>query len=561
MPNSSNMRTGGQILVDQLKIHGVDTAFCVPGESYLAALDALHDAPEIRLLTCRHEANAANMAEAYGKLTGRPGICFVTRGPGACHAVVGLHTAFQDSSPLILFVGQVGRAMMEREAFQEMDFRRFFGQVSKWSVEIMDPARIPELVSQAFHVATSGRPGPVVVSLPEDMLTELAGVGDAGRYRSVQAHPGPDDMAQLRILLAAATRPIMMLGGGTWTPKAVADITTFAEANGLPVCCAFRNQDRFDNHHDNYVGEVGIGANAGVIARLRETDLLLAVGPRIGEQTSQGYTLLNIPVPKQPLVHIHPDAEELGRVYQAVLPINAGMAAFAAAAAAMEPVDSTAWAEDLRAARQDYLAHIEILPTLGDLDLADVVRVLRERLPKDALIANDAGNFSGWAHRYLPFSTYPSQVGPTNGAMGYGVPAALAAALVYPERTTICFVGDGGFLMAGNELATALQYDLKLIYLVINNGMFGTIRMHQEREYPGREVATELRNPDFAAYARSFGAHGEIVERSEDFPAALERALDAGKAAVLELRTDPEAITSRTTLTAIREAAVARQKG
>jgi acetolactate synthase-1/2/3 large subunit len=353
----------------------------------------------------------------------------------------------------------------------------------------------------------------------------------------------------------------MMLGGGTWTPKAVADITTFAEANGLPVCCAFRNQDRFDNHHDNYVGEVGIGANAGVIARLRETDLLLAVGPRIGEQTSQGYTLLNIPVPKQPLVHIHPDAEELGRVYQAVLPINAGMAAFAAAAAAMEPVDSTAWAEDLRAARQDYLAHIEIQPTLGDLDLADVVRVLRERLPKDALIANDAGNFSGWAHRYLPFSTYPSQVGPTNGAMGYGVPAALAAALVYPERTTICFVGDGGFLMAGNELATALQYDLKPIYLVINNGMFGTIRMHQEREYPGREVATELRNPDFSAYARSFGAHGEIVERSEEFAAALERALDAGKVAVLELRTDPEAITSRTTLTAIREAAVARQKG
>ncbi len=555
------MRTGGQILVDQLKIHNVDTAFCVPGESYLAALDALHDAPDIRLFTCRHEANAANMAEAYGKLTGRPGICFVTRGPGACHSVVGLHTAFQDSSPLILFVGQVGREMMEREAFQEMDFRRFFGQVSKWSAEIQDPGRIPELVSQAFHVATSGRPGPVVLSLPEDMLRELSGVGDARTYRAVQAHPGPDDMARLREMLADAKRPVMMLGGGTWTPQAVADITKFAETNGLPVCCAFRNQDRFDNHHDNYIGEVGIGCNPDLITRLKETDLLLAVGPRLGEQTSQGYSLLDIPVPQQPMVHVHPDAEELGRVYRAELPINAGMAAFAAAAAALEPVDGSAWAEELKAARQSYENYVEIQPTLGDLDLADVLRVLRERLPKDALVANDAGNFSGWAHRYLPFSVYPSQVGPTNGAMGYGVPAALGAAVAFPDRTTVCFVGDGGFLMASNELATAIQFDLKPIYLVINNSMYGTIRMHQERDYPGREVATELRNPDFAAYARSFGAHGEIVERSEDFAAALDRALAAETAAVLELRTDPEAITTKTTLTEIREASLAKQKG
>ncbi len=559
MPNSSNMRTGGQILVDQLKVHNVDTAFCVPGESYLAALDALHDTPEIRLLTCRHEANAANMAEAYGKLTGQPGICFVTRGPGACHAVVGLHTAFQDSSPLVLFVGQVGREMMEREAFQEMDFRRFFGQVSKWSAEIRDASRIPELVSQAFHVATSGRPGPVVLSLPEDMLCDLSGVSDAKTYRAVQAHPGPDDMAELRVKLAAAKRPIMMLGGGTWTPAAVADITTFAEANGLPVCCAFRNQDRFDNHHDNYVGEVGIGSNPSLIARLRETDLLLAVGPRLGEQTTQGYSLLDIPVPQQPMVHVHPDPEELGRVYRAELPINAGMAAFAAAAVAMPAVDGAAWSDDRAAARCEYLAYVDIQPSLGDLDMADVLRVLRERLPKDALVANDAGNFSGWAHRYLPFSTYPSQVGPTNGAMGYGVPAALAAAVAFPQRTTVCFVGDGGFLMASNELATALQYDLKPIYLVINNGMFGTIRMHQERDYPGREVATDLRNPDFAAYAQSFGAFGEIVERSEDFAAALDRALAADMVAVLELRTDPEAINTRTTLTAVREAALAKQ--
>ena len=558
MPNSSNMRTGGQILVDQLRIHNVDTAFCVPGESYLAALDALHDVPEIRLLTCRHEANAANMAEAYGKLTGRPGICFVTRGPGACHAVVGLHTAFQDSSPLILFVGQVGREMMGREAFQEMDFRRFFGQVSKWSAEIQDPGRIPELVSQAFHVATSGRPGPVMLSLPEDMLTELSGVGDARTYRAVQAHPGPGDMEQLRTMLVAAKQPVMMLGGGTWTPKAVADIATFAEANGLPVCCSFRNQDRFDNHHDNYIGEVGIGSNPALIARLSETDLLLAVGPRLGEQSTQGYSLLDIPAPQQPMVHVYPDPEELGRVYRAELPINAGMAAFAAAATSMVPVDSTAWAGELAQAPQHYLAYIEIQPTLGDLDLADVLRVLRQRLPKDALVANDAGNFAGWAHRYLPFSTYPSQVGPTNGAMGYGVPAALTAALAFPERTTICFVGDGGFLMASNELATALQYDLKPIYLVINNGMFGTIRMHQERDYPGREVATALRNPDFAAYAKSFGAYGEIIERSENFAPALDRALAAGRVAVLELRINPEVINTKTTLSAIRNAALAK---
>ena len=559
MINSSNMRTGGQILADQLRIHNVDTAFCVPGESYLAALDALHDVPEIRLLTCRHEANAANMAEAYGKLTGQPGICFVTRGPGACHAVVGLHTAFQDSSPLILFVGQVGRDMMEREAFQEMDFRRFFGEVSKWSAEIQDAGRIPELVSQAFHVATSGRPGPVVLSLPEDMLRDLSGVGDARTYRTVQAHPGSVDMDKLRTLLAAAKRPVMMLGGGTWTPKAVADIATFAKANGLPVCCSFRNQDRFDNYHDNYIGEVGIGSNPSLIARLSETDLFIAVGPRLGEQSTQGYTLLDIPVPQQPLVHVHPDPEELGRVYRSELPINAGMEAFSAAAASMAPVDSAAWAKELVQARKDYLAYIEIQPTLGNLDLADVLRILREKLPKDTLIANDAGNFSGWAHRYLPFSTYPSQVGPTNGAMGYGVPAALTAALVFPERTTICFVGDGGFLMASNELATALQYKLKPIYLVINNGMFGTIRMHQERDYPGREVATSLRNPDFAAYASSFGAFGEIVEHSDNFAVALDRALAADTAAVLELRTDPEAINTKTTLSAIRDAALAKQ--
>jgi len=556
-----NQRTGGQILVDQLQVHGVDTAFCVPGESYLAALDAFHDHPEIRLLTCRHEANAANMAEAYGKLTGKPGICFVTRGPGACHAVVGLHTALQDSTPLVLFVGQVARDMFEREAFQEMDFRRFFGQVAKWSAEILDPGRIPEMVSQAFHRATSGRPGPVVLSLPEDMLREPAAVEDGRIYVPAQAAPAPAQMAELRARLAAARRPIALLGGGTWTPAAVADITRFAEANDVPVAAAFRNQDRFDNHHHNYVGDVGIGSNPELIQRVKDSDLLMVIGPRVGEQTSQGYTLLDIPVPRQPMVHVHPDPEELGRVYRPELAINAGMAQFAAAAAALEPVDSAAWADWTRAARASYLTGLEIQPSVGAVDMAEVMRTLREVLPADTIIANDAGNFAGWAHRYLQFSCYPSQVGPTNGAMGYAVPAGLAAALVFPERQVISFVGDGGFLMAGNELATAIQYDLKPLFLVVNNGIYGTIRMHQERDYPDRQVATALKNPDFAAYAQSFGAHGETVTRSEDFPAALERALGANRCAVLELRTDPEAINTRTTLSAIREAALARQAG
>ncbi len=561
MNDGSNLRTGGQILIDQLKIHGADMAFCVPGESYLAALDALHDAGDaIRLVTCRQEAGAANMAEAYGKLTGRPGICFVTRGPGAAHAAVGLHTAFQDSTPLILFVGQVARDMTEREAFQEMDYRRFFDQCAKWSAQIDDPARIPELVSHAFHTATSGRPGPVVLALPEDMLVERVGVADAMAFRPARAHPGPDDMARLRRMLAAARRPLLLLGGGTWTPDAVADITRFAEANDLPVVGAFRCQDRMDNRHRNYVGELGIGSNPKLVQRFRDTDLLLTVGPRLGEMTSQGYTLFDIPNPKQPLVHVHPGAEELGRVYRPALAINAGMPGFAAAAAALDPVDPAAWRDWTRSARDDYLANLEIEPSVGDLDMAHVVAVLREKLPPDTIITNDAGNFSGWAHRYLQFSTYPSQLGPTSGAMGYGLPAAVAAAAVHPERRVVCFVGDGGVMMSAQEIATAVHHGFKPIILVVNNGIYGTIRMHQEREYPGRRSATDLTNPDFAAFAQSFGAFGETVEKDDDFAGAFDRAVAADRVALLDLRTDPNAITTRTTLAAIKDAALRRQQ-
>ena len=561
MAERSNLRTGGQVLIDQLRVHGVDMVFCVPGESYLAALDAFADVEDqITLVTCRHEAGAANMAEAYGKLTGKPGICFVTRGPGACHAVVGLHTAFQDSSPLVLFVGQVARAMVDREAFQEMDFKRFFDQCSKWVGEINDPGRIPEMVSHAFHTAVAGRPGPVVLSLPEDMLTEPVAVADARPYQYVQAHPGPADMARLRQMLSEAKRPLVLLGGGTWTPQACADITKFAEAFDLPMTTAFRNQDRMDQQHQNYVGDVGIGSNPKLIQRVKESDLLIVVGPRLGEQTTQGYTLLDLPVPRQTFVHVHPGADELGRVFQPDLAINAGMPQFAAAAAALEPIANPAWADARRQARDEYLANLEIQPSLGALDMAHVMTVLREKLPADTIVANDAGNFSGWAHRYLQFTTYPSQVGPTSGAMGYGVPAAVAAAAVFPNRTVIGFAGDGGFLMSAQEIATAVQHGFKPILIVVNNGAYGTIRMHQEREHPGRYPATQLINPDFAAFAQSFGAFGEVVERNEDFAAAFERAMNADKVAVLELRTELEAITSRTTLTAIREAALAKQQ-
>lgn len=560
MASELKRRTGGQVLVDQLKIHGVDTAFGVPGESYLAVLDALHDARNVvRFVICRQEAGAANMAEAHGKLTGQPGICFVTRGPGACHAAVGLHTGFQDSTPMILFIGQVARDMMEREAFQEVDYRRMFGQMAKWVAQIDDARRIPEFVSHAFHLATSGRPGPVVLALPEDMLTDEVEVADAGPYRRVQAHPGPGQMAELRGLLGRAQRPIAILGGGTWTAEGVADMRTFAEANHLPVACSFRCQDYFDNDHPNYVGDVGIGINPKLAERIAGADLVLAIGPRLGEMTTGGYTMFDIPMPRQPLVHVHPGAEELGRVYQARLMINSGMAEFAAAARAMAPVEKPAWADRTVAMRTEYEAHQVAKPQPGELDMARVVAHLTQTLPRDAIITNGAGNYATWIHRFHRYRAFRSQLAPTSGAMGYGVPAAIAAKLRHPERVVVSLNGDGCFLMCGQELATACQYGVNVIFLVVNNGMYGTIRMHQEREYPARISGTELVNPDFAAYARSFGAEGEVVARTADFAPAFERALRAAKPSLIELRIDPEQISPRTTLSEIRAASLARR--
>jgi acetolactate synthase-1/2/3 large subunit len=554
-------RTGARLLVDALRIHGVDLVFGVPGESYLAVLDALYDAREhIRYIVCRHESGAANMADAYGKLTGRPGVCFVTRGPGATNASIGVHTAYQDSTPLVLFIGQVGTDFVEREAFQEMDYRRMFGQMAKWVAQIDRAERVPEYVSRAFHTAVSGRPGPVVLALPEDMLTATAAVADTGRYQRAAAHPGAAQMEQLRAMIAQAERPFVVLGGSGWTEQACADFRAFAETFDLPVGTAFRRQDLYDNRAPNFVGDVGIGINPALAERIRKADLLIAVGTRLGEMTTSGYTLIEAPRPRQKLVHVHAGPEELGRVYQPDLPILSGMPEFAAAARALAPVDTRAWRDWRRNARADYEAWLRPGEMPGALDLGQVMVFLRGRLPPETIVANGAGNFSAWVHRFYTYPGFRTELAPTSGAMGYGVPAAVAAKLVHPERPVVCFCGDGDFLMTGQELATAAQYGLRIVFLVINNGMYGTIRMHQEREYPERVCGTGLKNPDFAALARAYGLHGEIVERTEDFERAFERAWRAQTAALLELRVDPDAITPRTTLTAIRAEALERRK-
>jgi acetolactate synthase I/II/III large subunit len=545
-------RHGGKLLVDQLVLQGADTIFGVPGESFLAVLDGLYESP-IRLITCRQEAGAANMADAYGKLTGRPGIAIVTRGPGATQASVGVHTAFQDSTPIILLVGQVASDQVEREAFQELDYRRMFGEMTKWVAQIDRADRIPEYVARAYAVCSSGRPGPVVLALPEDMLTSEADVADALPARGVQPHPAPDDIERLRELLAGAERPFAILGGGGWTPDAAHDLRVFLEENAIPAGAAFRRQDSIDNDSPSYAGDVGIGINPKLAARVRESDLLLVVGPRLGEMTTSGYTLIEPPVPAQPLVHVHPGAEELGRVYRPELPILSGMTHFAAAVRDLrvEP----RWRDWASEARADYEAWQQPPPMPGAVDLGACVAHLRDRVP-DAIVTNGAGNFSAWVHRFWRWHEYPSQLAPTSGAMGYGVPAAVAAKAVHPERTVVCFAGDGDFLMSGQELATAAQHDLPILVVVVNNGMYGTIRMHQERHYPGRVAGPELANPDFAAYARAFGAHGETVTETAQFAVAVDRALASGGTALIELQIDPDAINPRTTLSAIRAEAL-----
>ncbi len=547
------MRTGGRILVDSLLQQGVELAFCVPGESYLPVLDALYDVRErLRLIVCRQEGGASYMGEAYGKLTGRPGIVFVTRGPGASNAAIGIHTAAQDSTPLIVFIGQVGSDFADREAFQEIDYRRMYGGSVKWVAEIQRAERVPEYVARAFRVALSGRPGPVVLALPEDMLTAQAEVADVARVVMPATAPPAPALAHLRSLLAGAKRPLVLAGGSGWSTPACRDLAAFAVANALPVASAFRNQDVFDNRHSHYAGDVGIGVNPKLAARVRDADVLLVIGERLGEMVTGGYALLEAPQPKPALIHIHPGAEELGRVYQPALAIEAAPGAACAALAALAPIEAPAWAGSAAAAHAEYLAWQTPQSMPGALDLWQVVADLRALLPEDAILANGAGNYAAWVARLYRYPRYRTQLAPYNGSMGYGVPAAVAAKALHPDRVVISWNGDGCFLMNGQELATAVQYGLAVVFIIIDNAMYGTIRMHQERTYPTRVYGTDLVNPDFAALARAYGAHGETVNRTEEFGPALERALAANRPALLHLRIDPEAITMNTTIGALR---------
>ncbi|MFJ0844536.1 thiamine pyrophosphate-binding protein [Bordetella bronchiseptica] len=553
-------RLGGHILVDQLAAHGVKHVFCVPGESYLAVLDGLHDA-SIDVTVCRQEGGAAMMADAHGKLTGEPGICMVTRGPGASNALAGVHIAKQDSTPMILFVGQIERGMREREAFQEMDYRAVFGTQAKWVTEIDQVERIPELISRAFHVATSGRPGPVVIALPEDVLVETASVPDAPRYEVIDAAPAAGQMDQLAQMLAQAKAPVAILGGSRWNAQAVQQFADFAQRHALPTAVSFRRQMLFPADPPCFIGDVGLGINPALLKRIGEADLVLMVGGRMSENPSQAYTLLDIPVPRQKLVHVHPDSAELGRVYRANLAINTSPAAFCAALAQANGPSQPAWADDTQAMRASYLQWSDpaAIRTPGALQLGEVMAFLEKTLPADAIMANGAGNYATWLHRFHRYTRYGTQLAPTSGSMGYGLPAAVGAKRIWPQKTVVCFAGDGCFLMHGQEFATAVQYDLPIVVVLIDNGMYGTIRMHQEKHYPGRISATSLKNPDFAEYARAFGGHGERVETTEQFAPAFERALASGKPAILHCLIDPETITPSTTLEKIRAAALKAQ--
>lgn len=546
---AETVRTAAQRLVDCLIAQGATHAFCVPGESYLAVLDALHDVQDrIRLITCRHEAGAANMAGAYGTLTGRPGICFVTRGPGATQAAIGVHTARQDSMPMILFIGQVARRDRDREAFQEVDYRQMFTPLAKWVAEVDDPDRMAEYVDRAYAVAMNGRPGPVVLALPEDMLTEPSAGTAIGRVEPAVAAPAPASIERLRVLLAESRRPLVLLGGSGWSEEGLASLKIFVEANRLPVATTFRRKSLFDNTHPNYAGDLGIGPNPKLAERVRQADLLLVFGSRLSEMTTSGYTLIEPPVPRQRLIHIHADPNELGKVYQPTLGIAASLNEAAHALAAVRVV-SALWAEETMRAHADYLEWVKPVAVEEGVNLAEVMAHLDRVLPPDAILTNGAGNFAAWLHRFYQHRRYRTQLAPTSGAMGYGVPAAVAARIVHPERTVVCIAGDGDFLMSGQELATAAQYGANIIVIIANNGVYGTIRMHQAREYPGRVSGTVIANPDFVALGASFGCHATRVERTEDFPAAFEAARASNRPALIELMVSPRHIAPNKILT------------
>jgi len=535
--------TGGQVLVEALRSQGVDRVYCVPGESYLPVLDALIDVPEIAVVSARHEGAAANMAEADGKLTGRPGICFVTRGPGATHASVGVHTAFQDSTPMILFIGQVARQASDREGFQEVDFRAMFAPLAKWAAQIDSAARIPEYVARAFAEAMSGRAGPVVLSLPEDMLSEVIPLPTYAKpVIAPSATPRAADLEMLEAMLGAASRPLLVVGGTGWNQTGCRNLLDFAHRNQLPWVASFRRQDLIDNRHENYCGHLGLGADANLMERLKAADLIVAVGSRLGETTTNGYSLLTPPVPRQALIHVHPDPNELGRVYQPDLAIACGLSDFGNALSTVDVAGHetrTAWLQEAREAYVRFSTPSQSPSSAKYVDLSVVVGWLSDHLKDDALVSNGAGNYTVWVHRYFRYRQPRTELAPISGAMGYGVPAAIAGKLRYPDREVVAFAGDGCFQMYPQELGTAVQHRANLVIIVVNNGTYGTIRMHQERRYPGRVVATDIVNPDFVALAQSFGAFAERVDATESFPAAYRRAATSGRPAVLELRVDP----------------------
>ncbi|HLR29468.1 MAG TPA: thiamine pyrophosphate-binding protein [Paenalcaligenes sp.] len=555
-------RLGGHILVEQLKQQGVEQVFCVPGESYLAVLDGLHDA-DISLTVCRQEGGAAMMAEAYGKLTGQPGICMVTRGPGATNAYAGVHIAKQDSTPMILFVGQIRRDMRDREAFQEMDYKRVFGDQAKWVTEIDQIERIPEILSRAFHVATSGRPGPVVIALPEDMLTETAAVPDAPHYQPVETVPSAAQLQELSQQLRQAKQPIAILGGSRWSAQACAQFAQLAQQWQLPVAVQFRRQQLFPTDHPYFVGDLGLGTNPDLLKYIADSDCVLLLGGRMSEVPSQSYTLFDIPNPKAHLIHVHPDPLELNRVYRADLALCAAPHDFVKALHSSPQANDSMQRDNaafttLKNSYQQW-TDTDRIQSPGELQMATVIKYLADTLPKDAILANGAGNYATWVHRFYPFRKYGTQLAPTSGSMGYGLPAAVAAKRTLPDKTVICFAGDGCFMMHGQEFATAVQYNLPIIVLIIDNAMYGTIRMHQEGDYPGRPSGTDLRNPDFAAYAQAFGGHGERVTKTADFAPAFARAQASGKPALIHCFIDPEAISPTRTLTEIQESAQAKK--
>ena len=544
-------RAGGRVLADALVAQGIDHVFAVPGESYLDVLDGLYAvSSRLHLVTCRFEAGAVNMAEAYGKLNGKPAAAFVTRGPGACHAAIGVHIAFQDSTPLLLFVGQIPFAETDRESFQEVDYRRMFQPLAKWVTQIDDASRIPELVAHAVDVATSGRPGPVVIALSEEMQKHLVTVPDIGRARVSRPFPDPAAMASFADMLKASRKPLAILGGSGWTEQGRADIGAFLRAHNIPTTVAFRRQALYDGQAENFAGDLGVGSDPALVAKVADADLILAIGTRLGEAVSQGYTLFEA-VGGTPIIHVHQEPSEIGRVFRPALGITTDLNAFAAQLAGIKTTKSkwADWTRELRALRMKSYA----VPDYdGPLNLGQVMRDLEGLLEDNAIMTCDAGNFATWAPRFMNFTDNQRFYGPTNGAMGYGVPSAVGLKIAHPDRQVVCFVGDGGFLMTGQEIATAFHHGVAPIILVFNNQMYGTIRMYQERTFPGRVSGTALTNPDFAKFIESFGGHGEVVSETEEFTPAFRRAVASGRPAVIELRTNPEQITSRATITQLR---------